>query len=127
MNIEELLEQYFEGRTSAEEEATLRRFFASVDVPENLKMYKPLFTYFDDEIKLMEVANGNSMSESRGNILPENDVKSLPENKNLRIKTSRKLVLWISGAAACAAIITGTFLFESQSKKCPGEGDYDNN
>ena len=115
-NIKELLERYFEGQTSVEEEAMIRRFFASVDVPENLKMYKPLFAYFDDEIKMMEVANVNSMSES--------EKESLPENKNVRIKTSRKFVLWLSGAAACAAIITGTFLFESQSKKCPGEGDY---
>ena len=115
-NIENLLEQYFEGRTSAEEEATLRRFFASGDVPENLMMYKPLFAYFDDEIKVIEVAKGNSTSESRK--------ESLSPNKNVRIKTSRKLILWISGAAACAAILIGTFIFEPQSKKCTGEGDY---
>ena len=57
MDIEELLEQYFEGRTSAEEEATLRRFFSSGEVPENLTMYKPLFAYFGDEISTLKIKN----------------------------------------------------------------------
>ena len=50
MNIDELLNRYFEGETSAEEEQKLRRFFASDNVPENLSAYKPLFAYFDEEI-----------------------------------------------------------------------------
>lgn len=33
MNIDELLNRYFEGETSAEEEQKLRRFFASDNVP----------------------------------------------------------------------------------------------
>ena len=41
MNIDELLNRYFEGETSAEEEQKLRRFFASDNVPENLSAYKP--------------------------------------------------------------------------------------
>ena len=36
MNIEELLNRYFEGETSAAEEQELRRFFASGDVPAHL-------------------------------------------------------------------------------------------
>ena len=130
MNIEELLEQYFEGLTSAKEEATLRRFFTSGEVPENLMMYKPLFAHFDNEIEM--ITKGNGISESGNNIPLGNDAKSLlesekeslPENKSLRIKTSRKFALWISGAAACAAILIGSFFFEPQSKKCSGEGDY---
>lgn len=50
MNIEELLNRYFEGETSAAEESELRRFFASGDVPAHLSAYKPLFAYFDEEI-----------------------------------------------------------------------------
>ena len=101
MNIEELLEQYFEGQTSAEEEATIRRFFASDDVPENLAMYKPLFAYIDDEINA-----------------------SLPASDNKPVQTGKKLVLWLSGAAACAAILVGAFFTNQQSNKCPMEGDY---
>ena len=134
-NIEDLLEKYFEGQTSAKEEATLRRFFTSGDVPENLAMYKPLFAYFDDEIKKMEVVNENES-------LPEDEIVSLPEDDNVRrleiendnkdcqkvvnkhTQKSKKFVLWLSGAAACAAILIGTFTITPQSKKCHGEGDY---
>lgn len=49
MNIEELLNRYFEGETSAAEEQELRRFFASGDVPAHLSAYQPLFAYFDEE------------------------------------------------------------------------------
>ena len=104
MNIEELLEQYFEGQTSVEEEATIRRFFASGDVPENLEMYKPLFAYIDDEISASEFTH--------------------PASAKKPAQTGKKFVLWLSGAAACAAILVGTFLTNRQLDKCPMEGDY---
>ena len=116
MNIENLLEQYFEGRTSAEEEAILRRFFTSSDVPENLAMYKPLFVYFDEEISTFMI-NESTTSETAGEISLES------ENKPAQ-QTSKKFVLWLSGAAACAAILTGVFFTNTQSKKCPMEGNY---
>jgi hypothetical protein len=50
MNIDDLLNTYFEGETTAEEERRLRAFFASDDVPQRLAAYKPLFAYFDAEI-----------------------------------------------------------------------------
>lgn len=49
--IEELLERYFEGETSAAEEKQIRAFFASGEVPEHLAAYAPLFAYFDEEIE----------------------------------------------------------------------------
>lgn len=51
MNIDELLDRYFEGETSAEEEREIRVFFSSGSVPEHLAAYKPLFAYFDEEIR----------------------------------------------------------------------------
>ena len=116
-NIDELLEKYFEGQTSSEEEAVIRRFFVSDDIPENLAIYKPLFAYFDEEIKKTDVANDNNIqSENKNGRRIENDKKLAPKN--------RRYILWLSGAAACAAILTGIFFNESQSKRCPGEGDY---
>lgn len=41
--IEQLLEQYWECRTSREEEAILRSFFAQDDVPARLLPYKAMF------------------------------------------------------------------------------------
>jgi hypothetical protein len=46
-----LLDKYFEGRTSCEEEQQLRRFFAEGDVPEDLKIYRPIFACLDEESK----------------------------------------------------------------------------
>ena len=43
MKIDELLDKYFEGETSCEEERELRRFFTEKEVPEHLQ------TYFTDE------------------------------------------------------------------------------
>lgn len=39
MNIEELLNKYFDGDTTCEEERELRRFFTQETVPEHLKEY----------------------------------------------------------------------------------------
>lgn len=51
MKIEELVDRYFEGETSCEEERELRRFFNNERVPEHLKAYRPLFAYIEQEAK----------------------------------------------------------------------------
>ena len=43
--IEQLLERYWNGETSLEEEGILRAFFAQKDVPEVLRPYQSLFVY----------------------------------------------------------------------------------
>lgn len=48
-DIETLLNKYFEGETTCEEERHLRRFFAEGLVPEHLEMYRPLFAFFEAE------------------------------------------------------------------------------
>lgn len=51
MKIDELLNKYFEGETSCDEERDLRRFFTEEQVPEDLEMYHPLFVCLDEEAK----------------------------------------------------------------------------
>jgi hypothetical protein len=97
MEIEQLIEQYFDGLTTAEEEATLRRFFMSEEVPEKMKMYKPLFVYFDAEIKT---------------------------SKTIRPRNRKAYVLWLSGVAACAAIFIGSLILSLQRTECPLDGNY---
>lgn len=41
MKIEELIDRYFEGQTSCEEERELRSFFTQENVPESLQVYRP--------------------------------------------------------------------------------------
>ena len=47
--IEELLKRYFDGLTSLDEERALQRYFAKSDIPDSLKVYRPMFAFFDEE------------------------------------------------------------------------------
>lgn len=48
-HIEALLEKYWEGDTTLEEERLLKTYFASNEVAENLRQYAPLFQVFREE------------------------------------------------------------------------------
>ena len=60
IEIKKLLEKYFEGQTSLEEEEELRLFFASEDVPDELKSFIPHFQFF-------------AQFEAEGEQLPDDD------------------------------------------------------
>ncbi len=47
--IQNLLEKYFEGKTSLREEAELKAYFREGKVPKELESYQALFRYFEDE------------------------------------------------------------------------------
>jgi hypothetical protein len=47
--IREVLERYWEGETSLEEEKELRSYFASSQVADEYASYIPLFVFFDEE------------------------------------------------------------------------------
>lgn len=47
--IDKILERYFEGETSLQEEETLRSYFTQADVEDRHKMYIPLFSYLVEE------------------------------------------------------------------------------
>jgi len=53
INIENLIEKYFEGKTTLSEESTLHEYFITNKVPQHLEPYQDLFGYF--EIKKLEV------------------------------------------------------------------------
>ena len=44
--IRQLLDRYFEGKTTLEEEIQLRRAFQQEELPEDLLPFRPLFRYF---------------------------------------------------------------------------------
>ena len=54
MKIEELIDRYFEGQTSCDEERELRRFFTQENIPESLQVYRPLFACLDQEAKAFQ-------------------------------------------------------------------------
>lgn len=90
MNIEELIERYFEGETSAEEEKSLRSFFAAREVPEHLSAYIPLFAYFDEEIRSKEESKGEKSEKTAAYTL------LFQKEKSVR----RKVFYALSGVAA---------------------------
>ena len=47
--IEQLLERYWEGETTLQEEAILRTFFSQPDMPDHLRKYQPLFLMEKEE------------------------------------------------------------------------------
>ena len=49
--INQLLERYWEGKTTLEEEQILRSFFSQLCVPEELAKFRPLFNYEQTESK----------------------------------------------------------------------------
>ncbi|MDR0893943.1 MAG: hypothetical protein LBN06_01380 [Prevotellaceae bacterium] len=52
MRIESLINRYFDGQTSCDEERELRSFFASgQEVPEHLLVYRPLFVCLEQEVQ----------------------------------------------------------------------------
>lgn len=83
MNIDDLLNKYFEGETSCEEEQCLRNYFASDNVSQHLLMYKPMFTYFSEEIGKQQ--------------------QKKPKTFPLR----RKIMYYASGIAAAILLIIG--------------------
>jgi hypothetical protein len=104
--IEDLLERYFEGCTSAEEERKLQRFFASGQAPEKLILYTPLFAYLDAEVRQAQ-----------------RDRKLRRLHADLS-GNRRKLSGWISGVAACAAVLTGWLFFHPVASQCAGSKNY---
>ncbi|NDV81467.1 hypothetical protein [Bacteroides sp. 51] len=51
MKIDDLLNRYFDGNTTCEEEREIKRFFREEDVPSELEIYRPLFAFFEEEAK----------------------------------------------------------------------------
>ncbi|MDL2265803.1 hypothetical protein LJC43_05445 [Parabacteroides sp. OttesenSCG-928-G21] len=84
--IEELLNKYFEGETSSEEERKLRHYFSSNDVPTEWEGYKSLFAYFDEEIE---------MNKQKKPLQPV--IKPLSHN--------RRILILFSGVAACLLLL----------------------
>jgi hypothetical protein len=48
-DIKILMDKYFEGTTTCEEERQLRSFFATDEVPDEWAVYKPIFACLDEE------------------------------------------------------------------------------
>lgn len=104
INIERLLEKYFDGETSTSEENELRTYFSSSDVAQHLEQYKPLFGYFAT-------------------------AKEQQFEQQIPLKTNKRKVASISIAASVVVLLgAGTFAYFNyhQPKQNQDLGTYDN-
>lgn len=105
--IQQLLDHYFEGLTSAEEEKALRRYFAEEDLPEELKPLIPLFRFMDDEATALAVLN-EVRQESNGS----------PRRTPFILRRLRTV------AAVAAVLLMGILLVTRPEKSSPTNGSY---
>lgn len=89
-DIDKILEKYFEGETSLEEESTLRNYFRQPDIEEKYKIYTPIFNFFSEERK-----------------------------EFTKEKTKRRIPLytWIAVAASLLLIISIKFIYDTSPKE----------
>ena len=99
-NIDNLLNSYFDGCASAEEEKALKTYFGSSNIQIRHEIYAPLFAAFDNEKQIKAP-----------------DFAIPAENKK---RTLQKL--WIASASAAAIILLVITLFPISKAKT--ESDY---
>ena len=99
--INQLLERYWNGETSLEEEQILRSFFSQLCVPEELAKYRSLFNYEQTEAKVDRL--GDDFDERIMSIVDEpHEVKAQP------IHISQRFAPLFKAAAMVAIVLTLT-------------------
>lgn len=94
--IRQLLDRYFKGETSLEEEEILRAFFSQTDVPADLRRYRDLFAYEVGE-RAQTVLDGDFDERLLSKIKEDKPVKA-------HIVTMRQRLMPLFRAAAVVAI-----------------------
>lgn len=96
-DIRTLIERYMSGKTTNEEEATLRTWFrlAGEDVPEEWRPLRAMFSFVDEERLTSDVTKWAATEEKTTN----HNLRPTP-----RLKILRKPDIWTASAVAAAAI-----------------------
>lgn len=101
--INQLLDRYWKGETSLEEEQILRSFFSQICVPEELAKYRPLFNYEQTETK----------TDRLGDDFDERIMSMIDEPQKLKVKAqpiriSQRFAPLFKAAAMVAIVLTLT-------------------
>jgi hypothetical protein len=103
--IDQLLERYWQGQTTLEEESILRTFFSQTDVPAELLRYKELFAY--QQYQRQATVPGADFDERiLAAIGQEPSAKAAPAVKARTISLSSRLAPLFRAAAVVAIILT---------------------
>lgn len=116
MNIEELLEKYFEGETTCAEEQELRHFFSTENVPEHLNCYRPLFLCLETECRKQKEIRSEKNAPKQNQ-----QVQTRPDSN--RRNHRRQLYLWGAGIAASLLLFV---LFHPEDRKTSHDNQQEN-
>lgn len=97
--ISQLLDRYWRGETSLEEEDILRAFFSQNDVPAELQVYRPLFCYEAEE----------PVKDVLGDDFDEKILDMTENAKTVKVKVipiTQRLKPLFKAAAAIAIVLT---------------------
>ena len=97
--INQLLDRYWEGKTTLEEEQILRSFFSQLCVPEELAKYRPLFAYEQTEQKTDRLSD--DFDERLMSIIDEPQ-----EVVAQRVRLSQRFAPLFKAAAMVAIVLT---------------------
>lgn len=92
VNINQILEKYWEGTTSLEEERLLKEYFLSNEVAEEHREFKDLFVFFDQEASVK---------------FPSSPIKKKAVHRPLRVRV-------MGAAAAILILVMAGFLVYDQ-------------
>ena len=104
--ITELLQNFFNGESTIEEERILETYFKSGNVAEELMEYAPFFNGISE---LATVADDRNIEEEVMNFILENE--------NHEKTRYRRMWQTVTGIAASVIIVLGGFLFYQQQQK----------
>ena len=98
--IEEILNRYFEGESTLEEETMLKEYFSHSDLPAEHRGMKELFQYFDEANR--EAAPDLDISAHLNSVI-ENEWKKETRNRFGHV------VAWVGSAAAVLVLTFGIY------------------
>jgi hypothetical protein len=102
IEIKRLLEKYYEGATTSDEELFLKKFFSEENIPTDLKNDKEIFRYY---MQMAEIPQPSADFEER--------IISAIDNEDKNIAGFKRRRLWgtFSGIAAAILIFAGSYFF----------------
>ena len=118
--IKALLERFFEGQTTVNEEQELYRFFTKADLPEELAHYKPVIQYFENGLAEDLGVMPSTTGVTRSSMQVSHDSMEVKRSS----KRKRRIV-WSSVAASILImLLSSLYFFRTTDSSDPFEGSY---
>jgi hypothetical protein len=106
-DLKVLLEKYYEGETSLEEELSLRRFFEGDNIPEGFETEKEIFAHYSHVDKIPRPSDG--FGRKIMDAVDRQISGNAPDRK-------KRMIFYISGVAAGIFLLAGIyFLFDRET------------